>query len=149
MAVEPQGSGGTGGPGGVHFIGSEPSLLVQSGTKAVDATTVYAEDTIYGISFQVTIPQTEFLGQGPLSTAELYASYIQQVAALPAAVAVYYGQDVNAAGNLVDALFVVVGDPTQQFTTTVSVPIVSSNTPAAFAKIAVATTVVTNLAAGA
>lgn len=149
MAVEPQGSGGTGGPGGVTLTGSEPSLLVQSGTKAVDATTVFATDTIYGIDFQVTVPQTEFLGAGPEATAELYASYIQQVAALPAVVAAYYGQDVNAAGNLVDSLFVVVGDPTQAFTTTVSVPIVNSNTPASFAKIAAAATVVTNLAAAA
>lgn len=149
MTVELQDGGDIVGPGGVKFIGSEPALLVQSGPKAVDATTVYATDLKYGIDFQVTIPQTEFLGQGPTATAELYASYIEVIAALPATVAVYYGQDVNAAGNLIDVLFVIVGDPTQEFTTTVSVPLRTANTPGAFVKIAAATTVVTNLAAAA
>lgn len=148
MSLEIQGGGGGIGVGTVTLTGSEPSLLVQSGTKAVAATTVYATDDLYGVDFQVTIPQTEFLGQGPKATADLYGGYIQQIGGEPYTAGISYGQDVNAAGNLVDTLFVTVQDTTGAFTTQASVPLRSANTPAQLAKLSAVAAQLNALAAG-
>lgn len=148
MSLEIQGGGGGIGVGDVTFNDSEPTLIVKSGAKPQEGDTVYATENTYDIDFQVTIPHTEFLGAGPQATADLYGGYIATLAAEPYTYGVTYGQDVNASGNLVDTLFVIVGDPTGRFLTQVSVPLRSANTPATFAKLQAAATAAAALATG-
>lgn len=149
MSLEIQGGGGGIGVGDVKFNDSEPTLIVKSGAKPLAGDTIYATELTYDIDFQITIPHTEFLGQGPQATANLYGGYIQQIASEAYTYGVSYGQDVNASGNLVDTLFVIVGDPTGRFTTEVSIPLRSANTPATFAKLQAAANAASALATAA
>jgi hypothetical protein len=152
VALAPVGTGGGGGGGpavgGVQAVGTAPALLVQSGTQAVEAITVYALDTVYGINFAVTISLTEFNGKGPLVTAEEYAGYIQQIASEDYVYGISYGQDVDASGNLVDMLFVTVGDPSGQFLGNVDVVLANANSTKTFDDLLKMVNALTTLAGG-
>ena len=150
LAALGTGGGGGGGPavGGVKAVGTSPALLVQSGTQAVEAITVYALDTVYGINFAVTISLQEFNGKGPLVTAEEYAGYIQQIASEDYTYGIAYGQDVDASGNLVDMLFVTVGDPSGLFLANVDIPLATANSTGSFDKLLKMVASLTTLAAG-
>ena len=127
---------------------TSPALLVQSGTQAVEAITTYVTETVYGISFQVTLPTTLFQKEGPLVTAEVYAGYIQQIASEDYTYGIAYGQDVDASGNLVDMLFVTVGDPSGLFLANVDIPLATANSTGSFDKLLKMVASLTTLAAG-
>lgn len=152
MALAPVGTGGGGGGGPavgtVTATGSFATLLVQGGSQAVEAITVFATETVYGVSFQVTLPLTKFQKEGALVTAELYGGYIQQIASEDYVYGISFGQDVDASGNLVDMLFVTVGDPTGQFLGNVDIPLLSANAPGSFTKLLAMVKSLTDLSNG-
>jgi len=152
VALAPVGTGGGGGGGPavgtVIGVGTNPALLVKGGSQAVEAITVYAQETTYGVYFSVTIPMTEFNTKGPLVTAEIYGGYIQEIASQDYVFGISYGQDVDASGNLVDMLFVTVGDPSGQFLGNVDVVLENANSTKTFDDLLKLVTTLTNLANG-
>jgi hypothetical protein len=129
-----------GGPGTVtgdyKFLGSEPTILVESSSKVVQAVTLYAQELEFSIQFQFTISLQEYMGSGPQAAAGLRAGWLQAIGIADHVQAVSVVQDVNAAGFLRDYVLVNVGTDDGAFTADTSFLLDNANTPGAFQKIA-------------
>lgn len=109
--------------------------------------TITVNDSLYGVIFSFTITRADWLGTGTQLAAQQYATWVQAIGALPSVVGLAYAQDVNSAGLLVDTLIVTVGTPDGLQTAIATVPLATSNSPAAFATIAAAYSQLTTIAA--
>lgn len=125
---------GGGTPGAVSFrvTSQEPTILVQAGGKVVDAMTIGVHENKYGLDFAFTISRLEWSGEGTQVAAYDYTSWIQEVAGADHVVAIQYAQDVNAAGLLIDVLYVTVTTTAVDQTAVAVVPFSTLNTPRAF-----------------
>lgn len=147
MTVELQDSAGAAAvPGSFKVVGQRPNILIQGGSQVVEAMTIDVQETLYGIFFSFTIPRTQWAGDGTQAEANFYTSTVQAIAAAPEVIAVSYAQDVNAAGALIDTLIVTVETPDGLNTAVVTLPLLTANTPASFAKIAAAVATLTSTA---
>lgn len=135
MALPVEVDGGGAAPGSFTVLGQYPDLLVQSATRVVNAQTIVARENIYGVSFQFTIPMTEYMGEGPDAAAGLRAGWIQAMAAHDHVVGMTYTQDVNAAGTLVDQMVITVGTPDGENTADLTIPLAQLNAPGSFQKV--------------
>jgi hypothetical protein len=133
LPVEPDGAGAD--PGSFTVIGQYPDLLVQSATRVVNAETIVARENIYGVSFQFTIPMTEYMGEGPQAAAGLRAGWIQAMAQHQHVIGMAYTQDVNASGTLVDQMIITVGTPDGEQSADLTIPLSALNAPSSFQKV--------------
>lgn len=133
LPVEPDGGGAA--PGSFTVLNQYPDLLSQSATRVVNAETIVARENIYGVTYQFTIPMTEYMGAGPDASAGLRAGWIQAMAAHQHVVGMSYTQDLNQAGALVDQMIVAVGTPDGENTAELVLPLASLNAPASFQKV--------------
>ncbi len=133
LPVDPDGGGAA--PGSFTVLGQYPDLLVQSATRVVNAETIVARENIYGVSYQFTIPMTEYTGAGPEASAGLRAGWIQAMAGHDHVVGMAYTQDVNASGTLVDQMVITVGTPDGENTADLTIPLASLNAPGAFQQV--------------
>ena len=148
MSLELQdGGGGEATSGQFTVLGQAPTILVQGAGTVVDAMTITVNDSLYGVIFSFTITRADWLGTGTQLAAQQYATWVQAIGALPSVVGLGYAQDVNAAGLLIDMLIVTVGTPDGLQTAIATVPLATSNSPAAFAAIAAAYAQLTAVAA--
>lgn len=118
--------------GSFKVLGQTPSILVQGGTKVVDAMSITVEDQLYGVTFTFTIPRTEWAGSGTQNWASLYTTWVNALAAHDYVQGLSYTQDVNASGNLVDMLVVTVGTPDNENIADVEIELSKANSPASF-----------------
>lgn len=135
MPIEAGDGGAAGESGQVRDVTSRDTILVQSSGAVVDAATISATDAIYGITFQFTLPKTDWRAEIIQVSASNYASYIQTIAAHDHVTAAWYAPDTNAAGLLIDTLVVVVETDDGLSDAQVEIPFSILNTPGAFAKI--------------
>ncbi len=133
LPVEVDGAGAE--PGSFTVEGQYPDLLVQSATRVVNAETIVARENIYGVSYQFTIPMTEYMGAGPDASAGLRAGWIQAMAAHDHVIGMAYTQDVNASGTLVDQMVITVGTPDGEQAADLTIPLSALNSPASFQKV--------------
>jgi hypothetical protein len=96
---------------------------------------ITVQELVYDVVFSFTIPLVEWQADGTKYWAELYAGWVQAMGADDDVVGMYYAQDVNASGNLVDTMFVVVGTADGLNTTTVSIALSQLGGTAAFGKV--------------
>ena len=135
MALPVEVDGGGAEPGSFTVLGQYPDLLVQSATRVVNAQTIVARENIYGVSYQFTIPMTEYMGAGPEASAGLRAGWIQAMAAHAHVIGMAYTQDVNAAGTLVDQMVITVGTDDGEQAADLTIPLASLNAPGSFQKV--------------
>ena len=135
MALTAGDSGPPGESGSVRDVTSRDTILVRADGSVVDAATISATDGVYGIAFQFTLPKTDWRAEIINVSASNYASYIQQIGGHDHVSAIWYAQDVNAQGLLVDTLTVLVDSDSGNSTTEVTIPFTMLNTPAAFQRI--------------
>jgi len=139
MALTATDSGidGGGGPvtGDYIVTSQEPDILVYQGNRVVQAQTIFARETTFGIDFQFTIPQTEYMGAGPQASAGLRASWLQTIGNHDHVVAVYVTQDLNPQNLLRDYVFVTVGTDDGLQTAQTRILLDNANTPGAFQQI--------------
>jgi hypothetical protein len=121
--------------GDYTVTGQEPDILVQSGNRVVQAMTIYATETTFGIAYQFTIPLTVYNGEGPQVAAADRSSWLQTIGNHEHVVAVFVTQDVNPQNLLRDYVYVTVGDPAFTQTTQTRFLLDNANTPGAFALI--------------
>lgn len=128
------GSGPGTGPGGKDYEinTQEPSVLVQAGSKVVDAVTVIATETTYGVPYTFTVPTSTWEGQEFGVFAADVASWIQVIAQHDHVVGLYGAQDTDASGLLRDYLFVTVGIAGTDSTAQTRILLQNANTPGAF-----------------
>lgn len=131
--------GGAGATPGTYTVGPQSStILVDSGGNVVDAVTISATESIYGVDFQFTVPRSAWnaaagivaagAGGAGASTAALelgsqYAALIQAFGELAPVVAISYQRGINAQNLLIDQLVVTVTDPTGASSIDVVVPL--------------------------
>lgn len=131
--------GGAGATPGTYTVGPQQStILVNSAGDVIDAVTVSATESIYGVDFQFTVPRTAWNvaagivaagagGSGATSAGlELgsqYAALIQAFGELAPVVAISYQRNTNNQSLLVDQLLVTVTDPTGLSSIDVTVPL--------------------------
>lgn len=132
MALTPDPSGEGAPPNSFQVLGQYPDLLIQSATRVVNAQTIIARELIYGVTFQFTIPMTEYMGEGPQAAAGLRAGWIEAMAQHTHVTGLTYTQDVNSSGALVDQMIVTVGTSDLANTAELTYPLEQLNTPAAF-----------------
>lgn len=137
MVLTTDGSGPGTGPGGQDYVivSQEPNVLSQAGGKVVDAVTVYATETTYGVGYTFTVPTSTWQGQIFQVYAADIASYIVVIAQHPNVVGLYGAQDVDVNGLLQDYLFVTVGIAGTDSTAITQIKLANANTPGAFAQI--------------
>jgi hypothetical protein len=135
MVLPVDDGGGGASPGDFTVLGQYPDLLVQSATRVVNAQTIIAKDDLYGISFQFTIPMTEYMGAGPEASAGLRAGWIEAMAQHDHVIGMAYTQDVNAAGTLVDQMIITVGTPDGEQAADLTIPLSALNSPSSFQKV--------------
>lgn len=137
MVLTADGSGPGTGPGGKDYVISsqEPNVLQQPGGKVVDAVTVYATETTYGVGYTFTVSLNTWQGQIFDVYAADVASWIKVIAEHDNVVGLYGAQDTDANGLLQDYLFVTVGIADTDSTAQTQILLKNANTPAAFAKI--------------
>jgi len=135
MVLPVDDGGGGAAPGDFTVLGQYPDLLVQSATRVVNAQTIVAKDDLYGISFQFTIPMTEYMGAGPEASAGLRAGWIEAMAQHQHVIGMAYTQDVNAAGTLVDQMIITVGTPDGEQAADLTIPLSALNNPSSFQKV--------------
>jgi len=135
MVLPVDDGGGGANPGDFTVLGQYPDLLVQSATRVVNAQTIIAKDDLYGISFQFTIPMTEYMGAGPEASAGLRAGWIEAMAQHQHVIGMAYTQDVNAAGTLVDQMIITVGTPDGEQAADLTIPLSALNNPSSFQKV--------------
>jgi hypothetical protein len=129
------GDAGGGAAGTVHDVTSRDTILVKADGSVVDAATISATESVYNISFEFTLPKSDWRAQIIQVSAQNYASYIETIGAHDHVIAAFYATDTNAAGLLVDTLVVVVATENERSTTEVSIPFPILNTPTAFQRI--------------
>jgi hypothetical protein len=135
LPIEPDG-GGTVGAVSFRVTSQEPTIKVLAGGRVVDAMTIGVHENRYGLDFAFTITRAEWQGEGTRVAAYDYTSYIQEIAGADHVVGIQYAQDTNAAGLLVDVLYVTVATTALDQTATAVVPFSTLNTPRAFQIIA-------------
>lgn len=132
--------GGAGATPGTYAVGPQSStILVDSGGNVVDAVTISATESIYGVDFQFTVPRSAWDaaagiaaagagGAGNTGTAALelgsqYAAVIQAFGELAPVVAISYQRGINKQNLLIDQLVVTVTDPAGLSSIDVVVPL--------------------------
>lgn len=129
-------SGGGGAAAGTFkVLGQHETPLIQGANTVVNGMQLTVQELTYGVVFSFTIPLAEWAADGTQYWAELYAGWVQAMGADDDVVGMYYAQDVNASGNLVDTMFVTVGTADGLNTATVPIPLSQLNTPASFGKV--------------
>ena len=121
--------------GAYRVLGQEPTILVRGANQVVDAVTVTAQDATYGVVFQFTKSKAEWEGQIVTVAAADRASWIQVMAQHEHVIGMAYVQNVTGAGLLQDAMEITVGTDDGAQAVTLTWPLDSLNTPAAFAAV--------------
>lgn len=133
------GEGASGGGGAAQgtfkVLGQHETPLVQGASTVVSGMQITVQELVYDVVFSFTIPLAEWQADGTKYWAELYSGWVQAMGADADVVGMYYAQDVNASGNLVDTMFVTVGTADGLNTTTVSIPLAQLGGTAAFGKV--------------
>lgn len=127
--------GGGAAVGTFKVLGQHETPLIQGANTVVNGMQLTVQENTYGVVFSFTIPFSEWQADGTQYWAELYAGWVQAMGADEDVVGMYYAQDVNASGNLVDTMFVTVGTPDGLNTATVPIALAKLNAPASFGKV--------------
>jgi hypothetical protein len=129
-------SGGGGAAAGTFkVLGQHETPLIQGANTVVNGMQITVQENTYAVVFSFTIPYAEWQADGTRYWAELYAGWVQAMGADDDVVGMYYAQDVNASGNLIDTMFVTVGTPDGLNTATVQIALANLNTEASFGKV--------------
>jgi hypothetical protein len=133
------GEGASGGGGAAQgtfkVLGQHETPLIQGANTVVNGMQITVQELVYSVVFSFTIPLTEWQADGTKYWAELYAGWVQAMGADDDVVGMYYAQDVNASGNLIDTMFVTVGTADGLNTATVQIALANLGAPASFGKV--------------
>lgn len=127
--------GGGAAQGTFKVLGQHETPLIQGANTVVNGMEITVQELTYGVVFSFTIPFAEWQADGTQYWAELYSGWVQAMGQDDDVVGMYYAQDVNASGNLVDTMFVTVGTANGLNTATVPIPLAQLNTTGAFGKV--------------
>lgn len=111
-------------PANYRFRTSRSTVELVGATDTRDVVETWITTSPSGITFPVRVADSQWSASQVNALAAQYANALERLVAEPNVAAIYYEQDVNAAGNLVDMLVFVVTSDNGELTKEVREPLI-------------------------